>query len=121
PASVRAVMIDVFEHPDTSIQEITQRTGYPQSHVSASVTKLRDGGIFVTSTDPKDRRRTLVRASPDVPARAQRFARPVDNAVTAAVGPENADEVLAAQRRERARIRSEKGIRWGGRPITAAA
>lgn len=96
PASVRAVMIDVFEHPDTSIQEITQRTGYPQSHVSASVTKLRDGGIFVTSTDPKDRRRTLVRASPDVPARAQRSARPVDDAVTAAVGPENADEVLAA-------------------------
>ncbi|WP_347224612.1 IS630 family transposase [Streptomyces thermocarboxydus] len=29
--------------------------------------------------------------------------------------------VLAAQRRERARIRSEKGIRWGGRPLTAAA
>jgi len=25
-------------------------------------------------------------------------------------------DVLAAQRRERARIRSEKGIRWGGRP-----
>jgi len=30
-------------------------------------------------------------------------------------------DILAAQRRERARIRSEKGIRWGGRPITAAA
>jgi transposase len=30
-------------------------------------------------------------------------------------------EVLAAQRRERARIRSEKGIRWGGRPLTTAA
>ncbi|GAA5705947.1 hypothetical protein AQJ43_36935 [Streptomyces avermitilis] len=26
-----------------------------------------------------------------------------------------------AERRERARIRSEKGIRWGGRPLTAAA
>lgn len=26
-------------------------------------------------------------------------------------------DVLAAQRRERARIRSEKGIRWGGRPL----
>jgi hypothetical protein len=24
-------------------------------------------------------------------------------------------DILAAQRRERARIRSEKGIRWGGR------
>jgi hypothetical protein len=30
-------------------------------------------------------------------------------------------EVLAAQRRERARIRSEKGIRWGGRPLATAA
>lgn len=30
-------------------------------------------------------------------------------------------DVLAAQRRERARIRSEKGIRWGGRPIDCAA
>lgn len=30
-------------------------------------------------------------------------------------------DVLAAQRRERARIRSEKGIRWGGRPLTVTA
>lgn len=29
-------------------------------------------------------------------------------------------DVLTAQRRERARIRSEKGIRWGGRPAKAA-
>ncbi|SOE24459.1 hypothetical protein SAMN05442782_1087 [Streptomyces sp. OK228] len=29
--------------------------------------------------------------------------------------------VLAAERRERARIRSEKCIRWGGRPLKAAA
>ncbi|MGW4049145.1 integrase [Streptomyces sp. NPDC004721] len=28
-------------------------------------------------------------------------------------------DVLAVQRRERARIRSEKGIRWGGRPAAA--
>jgi len=30
-------------------------------------------------------------------------------------------DVLAAQRRERARVRSEKGLRWGGRPLAAAA
>ncbi|MGW0417205.1 IS630 family transposase [Streptomyces collinus] len=30
-------------------------------------------------------------------------------------------DVLAAQRKERARIRSEKGIRWGGRPLVIAA
>ncbi|GAA1930978.1 acetyl-coenzyme A synthetase N-terminal domain-containing protein [Streptantibioticus ferralitis] len=28
---------------------------------------------------------------------------------------------LAAQRRERARIRSEKAVRWGGRPTNTAA
>ncbi|GGJ70320.1 hypothetical protein GCM10010121_096230 [Streptomyces brasiliensis] len=28
-------------------------------------------------------------------------------------------DILAAQRKERARIRSEKGIRWGGRPLAA--
>lgn len=30
-------------------------------------------------------------------------------------------DVLAAQRLERARIRSEKGIRWGRRPLAQAA
>lgn len=30
-------------------------------------------------------------------------------------------DVLAAERRERARIRSEKGIRWGGRPLNTPA
>jgi hypothetical protein len=30
-------------------------------------------------------------------------------------------DVLAAQRKERARIRSEKGLRWGGRPLPTAA
>jgi hypothetical protein len=30
-------------------------------------------------------------------------------------------DVLAAQRRERARIHSEKGSRWAGRPLATAA
>lgn len=30
-------------------------------------------------------------------------------------------DVLAAQRRERVRVRSEKGIRWGGRPLPVTA
>ncbi|GAA2508531.1 hypothetical protein GCM10010406_51270 [Streptomyces thermolineatus] len=32
----------------------------------------------------------------------------------------NHRDVLAAERKERARIRSEKGIHWGGRPALAA-
>jgi DNA-binding MarR family transcriptional regulator len=99
PASVRVVMIDVFEHPDSSIHEITQRTGFPQSHVSASVTRLREAGVFVTTTDPQDRRRTLVKRSPDIPARAQRFSTPIDDAVAAAIGTDDrarVGEVLTA-------------------------
>ena len=30
-------------------------------------------------------------------------------------------DVLAAERKERARIRGGKGIRWGGRPLATAA
>lgn len=30
-------------------------------------------------------------------------------------------DVLAAQRRECARVRSERGLRWGGRPLPTAA
>ncbi|GAA2657107.1 hypothetical protein GCM10010425_84960 [Streptomyces spororaveus] len=30
-------------------------------------------------------------------------------------------DVLAAQRRERARILSERGVRWGGKPLQTAA
>ncbi|MCT9935419.1 IS630 family transposase [Planotetraspora sp. A-T 1434] len=30
-------------------------------------------------------------------------------------------DILSAQRRERARVRSEKGIRWGGRPLSDVA
>jgi len=94
PPSVRSVMLDVFEHPDSSVREITARTGFPQSHVSASVAKLREAGAFVTKVDPGDRRRTLVRQSPDVPDRAARVASaPVDRVLGAAMGTDDPQEV----------------------------
>lgn len=102
PTSVRSVMIDVFEHPDSSIQEITERTGFPQSHVSASVARLRAAGVLVTTGDPRDRRRTLVRQAPDIPARAAQFSAPVDDAIAAALGtddPGRIAEVVTALER----------------------
>jgi DNA-binding MarR family transcriptional regulator len=59
------VLQDVFGHPDSSVSDITARTGLPQSYVSESVARLRDQGLVVTEADPADRRRTLVRASPE--------------------------------------------------------
>jgi hypothetical protein len=56
--------VDVFKHPDSSIGEITGRTGFPQSLVSGVVAKFREQGVMDTKADPRDRRRTLVRAAP---------------------------------------------------------
>jgi DNA-binding MarR family transcriptional regulator len=66
PTSVRSVLVDVYEHPGSSVSEITERTGFPQSHVSASVTRLREAGALITVTDPADRRHTLVSPNPEV-------------------------------------------------------
>ncbi len=66
PTSVRSVLMDVYEHPGSSVSEITARTGFPQSHVSASVARLRESGALVTTTDPADRRRTLAAPNPEV-------------------------------------------------------
>jgi DNA-binding MarR family transcriptional regulator len=93
PTSVRTVMIDVFEHAGTSIQEITERTGFPQSHVSASVARLREAGVLVTTADPADRRRTLVRQAPDIPARARRFSAPIDETIATAIGTDDPAEI----------------------------
>jgi len=62
--SVRLVVIDVAYHPNSSISEITERTGFPQSLVSAAVARLREFGVLETGPDPSDRRRTLVRTTP---------------------------------------------------------
>jgi DNA-binding MarR family transcriptional regulator len=70
--SVRLVAADVAEHPDSSISEITTRTGFPQSHVSAAVSRLRDLGVLETEIDSTDRRRTLVRMTSAAVERAAR-------------------------------------------------
>ncbi|HEX6444710.1 MAG TPA: winged helix DNA-binding protein [Streptosporangiales bacterium] len=95
PTSIRLIMGDIVEHPGSAVGEITARTGFPQSHVSASVAKLRSAGVVETETDPRDRRRTLVRATPGVPERwAARLASvPVENAVASTLGTDDPGEV----------------------------
>jgi DNA-binding MarR family transcriptional regulator len=99
PTSVRMILIDIAEHPDSSVGEIAFRTGFPQSHVSASVARLREFGALVTSIDPRDRRRTLTRVAPGIRQRSQRAAVPVDSALSAALGssdPTEVEEVIEA-------------------------
>jgi DNA-binding MarR family transcriptional regulator len=62
--SSRLIFVDVAYHQNSSISEITERTGFPQSLVSTSVAKLRELGLLESGPDPLDRRRTLVRTTP---------------------------------------------------------
>jgi DNA-binding MarR family transcriptional regulator len=93
PTSVRMMLIDIGEHPDSSVGEIASRTGFPQSHVSASVARLRELGALSTSVDPRDRRRTLTRLAPGIGRRSKRAAVPVDSVLAAALGSSDPTEV----------------------------
>jgi DNA-binding MarR family transcriptional regulator len=58
PTSVQLVLVDVGDHPGSSVSEVVARTGLPQSLVSAAIARLREGGALTTEIDPNHRRRT---------------------------------------------------------------
>lgn len=98
------VLVDVFENPNTTIGHIVERTGFPQSHVSASVARLRESGVLVTTVDPNDKRRTLVAPSKEHVARvrrAQRDMAPIDETLREALvdihGPDGERHLHAAK------------------------
>jgi DNA-binding MarR family transcriptional regulator len=108
PPSARAVIVDVFEHPSSTISQIVGRTGLPQSQVSAAVARLRGLKAFTTSPDPADRRRTLVGPAPGMVRRARaRAAGSIDETIARALGPSQAAEtagVVAALELAAARL-----------------
>ncbi|MFI9828834.1 MarR family winged helix-turn-helix transcriptional regulator [Streptomyces sp. NPDC051913] len=88
--SMLIVMLDVYAHPDTTVGEVATRTGLPQSAVSGCVARLKEVGSVLTTTDPTDRRRSLLRQNPEVTGRrAEVAAAPVDEAVGAALGTDD--------------------------------
>ncbi|MQA98531.1 MAG: winged helix DNA-binding protein [Streptosporangiales bacterium] len=82
-----AVLEDVIKHPASSISEIHQRTGFVQSHVSASVSRLKERGLVKAETDPSDGRRTRVRvADGAMKAIGRRAARSIDQVIGRTIG-----------------------------------
>jgi DNA-binding MarR family transcriptional regulator len=81
-----AVLEEVITHPESSVSEIAERTGFVQSHVSASVARLAQRGVLTTGTDPADRRRTRVRATEQtLNAISRRASRRVEDTLVSAV------------------------------------
>ncbi len=94
PLGLMLVLEDIATHPDSSIGEITARTGLPQSHVSTSVARFAARGLVETASDPSDGRRTLVRVTAAYLERAShRGAGSVDDAVAAALDQAEHDAV----------------------------
>ncbi|MFJ1618416.1 MULTISPECIES: MarR family transcriptional regulator [unclassified Streptomyces] len=103
PGTVRSVLIvvsDIAAHPDSPVGEIAARTGLPQSQVSTAVARLKETDAITTAPDPADRRRLLVRQSPDLSDRvAQIRATTIDDALAKAFGaddPKRIQEVTDA-------------------------
>ncbi|WP_217700852.1 MarR family winged helix-turn-helix transcriptional regulator [Krasilnikoviella flava] len=109
---VLIVASDIADHPDTTVSEIVSRTALPQSQVSSAVARLKEAGSVQTVTDPSDRRRVLVRQAAEESERvAQVRGAGIDDALTAALGPDDPDrlkqvtqalDVLARHLRHRA-------------------
>lgn len=92
-----AVVEDLVRHPDSAVGEIVRRTGFVQSHVSASVARLAERGVLTSRPDPADGRRSLLKITDRAMAAiARRARRQVDEAVLAAFpNPADARRVLA--------------------------
>ncbi|MFJ9591137.1 MarR family winged helix-turn-helix transcriptional regulator [Streptomyces virginiae] len=87
PGATRSVLVvlgDLVSHPGTTVGEIAERTGLPQSQVSTAVARLEAAGSVGTEPDPADRRRRLIRPT----------AKPSDR--VAEVRAATIDDVLAA-------------------------
>lgn len=88
PDGEAAVLEEVLEDPGVSIKEIHERTGLSQSHVAASVARLKKGGLLVTVPDRSSAWQSSTRTQASDSAMqtiSRRQSRPVDEAVMCAV------------------------------------
>jgi hypothetical protein len=86
-AGEQAVLEDVLSHPGSTVSQIQRRTGFVQSHVSASVARLRERGLVQTAADAADGRRTRVDPTPATTVAVGRPAgRPILPALTETTG-----------------------------------
>jgi DNA-binding MarR family transcriptional regulator len=73
PAEV-TVLEHVLRRPNASVRDLQTATSLAQSHVSTTVARLRDRRLVETSSNPDDRRTTLVRLTPKARAAIRRRA-----------------------------------------------
>ncbi len=100
-----AVLEDALTNAESSVSDISARTGFVQSHVSVSVARLKQRGLVETRTDPADGRRTRVRVTGvTVRAVTARAGRDVNDAIGAVVADAEQARRVSALLDELARL-----------------
>jgi len=91
-----AVLEDLLRHPHSTVTDIRDRTGFTQSHVSASVARLRDYGLVQAMADPSDGRRIRLHVTEGTRhAIVKRTGRTINDTIaTAVVAPNQAHRVV---------------------------
>lgn len=90
-----AILEDLYAHPNSSVKQIKDRTGFAQSHVSVSLSKLTERGQVVLASDPKDARSRLADLTPATRATiSKRSASDVEAGLTAALGQADAQRLV---------------------------
>jgi SAM-dependent methyltransferase len=88
PSSIRLVLADIAQHPDTSVGEIAERTGLPRDHVYASVSRLADEDFLETAVGPAGGQTVIINRD-----RSFQKAGPADGALAFAVGAADVGQV----------------------------
>ena len=60
------VFEDIVQHPNTTINQVAERTHLAQSRVSTMVNAMTTEGAVTVSTDSQDQRRKTLQASPQL-------------------------------------------------------
>lgn len=90
-----AVLDDLLAHPRSSVRDITERTGFAQSHVSASLAKLVDRGQVRWEKNPKDARSRWADLTPKERERLEAGAASrVEEALAEQLGQKDAERLV---------------------------
>jgi DNA-binding MarR family transcriptional regulator len=100
PIAELVVMADLVDHAPSTITDITQRTGYAQSRVSAAVASMVEREWVWTEADPADGRRTVVVISEQARTDAKALQKEAEDRLMAALldgtAPEQQTELAKA-------------------------
>ncbi|MDO5534619.1 MAG: MarR family winged helix-turn-helix transcriptional regulator [Propionibacteriaceae bacterium] len=95
PLGELAILDDLLLYGRSAVRDITQRTGFAQSHVSSTLAKLAEEGEVRWEKNPKDARSRWADLTPKARTRLEAGAATrVEDALAADLGPRDAEKLV---------------------------